>query len=76
PVRRAVSTLQINNKIENRQDALAQLIEIRTWFTRMEPSSPVILLLELAESMVGKRFTELMKILPSELVNKIDSENT
>jgi len=76
PVKRSVSTLQINNTIENRQDALAQLIEIRTWFTRMEPSSPVILLLELAESMVGKRFTELMKILPSELVNKIDSENT
>jgi len=72
----SVSTAKINNKIENRQDALAQLIEIRTWFTRMEPSSPVILLLELTESMVGKRFTELMKILPSELINKIDSENT
>lgn len=71
----SVSTLKINNKIENRHDALAQLIEIRTWFTRMEPSSPVILLLELTESMVGKRFTELMKILPSELINRIDSEN-
>lgn len=76
PVKCSVSTLQINNKIENRQEALAQLIEIRRWFTRMEPSSPVILLLELTESMVGKRFTELMKIMPPELVNKIDSENT
>ncbi|WP_455814276.1 type VI secretion system protein TssA [Pseudomonas graminis] len=75
-VRRSVATPKINNKIENRQDALALLVEIRTWFTRMEPSSPVILLLELTESMVGKRFTELMKILPSELINKIDSENT
>lgn len=75
-VKYPASALKINGKIENRQDALAQLIEIRTWFTRMEPSSPVILLLELTESMVGKRFTELVKILPSELIDKIDSENT
>lgn len=76
PVTRSVSISQINNKIENRQDALAQLGEIRMWFTRMEPSSPVILLLELTESMVGKRFSELVKIVPPELINKIDSENT
>lgn len=74
-VNRPTSTAQVNNKIENRQDALVLLGEIRTWFTHMEPSSPVILLLELTESMVGKRFTELMKILPSELITKMDSEN-
>ncbi|MFK8256249.1 ImpA family type VI secretion system protein [Erwinia sp. AnSW2-5] len=75
-VNRPPSASQNNNKLENRQDALALLVEIRMWFTRMEPSSPVILLLELTESMVGKRFTELMKILPSELITKMDSENT
>lgn len=72
----STSTPQKRKKIENREDALLLLGEIRTWFTLMEPSSPVILLLELTESMVGKRFTELLKILPSEIINKIDGENS
>lgn len=75
-VKHSLPTAQGNNIIEDRQDALALLVEIRTWFTLMEPSSPVIVLLQLTESMVGKRFTELVKMLPSELINKIDSENT
>ncbi len=75
-LKHTLPSVQGNSIIENRQDSLARLVEIRTWFTLMEPSSPVIVLLQLTESMVGKRFTELMKILPSELINKIDSENT
>ncbi|QGU85828.1 hypothetical protein GN242_00700 [Erwinia sorbitola] len=76
PVRRSIPSSQINSLIETREDALARLGEIRNWFTRVEPSSPVIILLQLAESMVGKRFTELLKMLPSEIIDKIDSENT
>lgn len=75
PATHSLSASHLKNTIENRTEALAQLSEIRKWFTQMEPSSPVILLLELTESMVGKRFTELLKILPSELIDKLDSEN-
>lgn len=60
--------------IESRSDALLKLREVRTWFTRTEPSSPVILLLEFAESTVGKSFPELLKILPSEIIEKLALE--
>lgn len=66
--------IQKAKEIENRSDALAKLREIRTWFTKMEPSSPVILLLAFAESTVGKSFSELLKILPADVIEKMDPD--
>ncbi|EOS94469.1 type VI secretion system ImpA family N-terminal domain-containing protein [Erwinia tracheiphila] len=60
--------------IETRSDALSKLREIRTWFTKMEPSSPVIPLLAFAESTVGKSFSELLKILPAEMIEKMNPD--
>ncbi|KAB8313462.1 hypothetical protein EH228_02030 [Erwinia endophytica] len=66
--------IEVQKTIENRSDALSKLREIRTWFTKMEPSSPVIPLLAFAESTVGKRFSELLKILPPDMIEKIDPD--
>jgi len=54
--------------IGNRGDAIARIREIRSWFTTMEPSSPIILLLELAENSAGKSFAQLLKNFPSETI--------
>lgn len=54
--------------IETRQQALAQLVEIRAWFENKEPSSPVPLLLAFAEKTVGMRFPALINILPAEII--------
>ena len=56
----------------DRWSALATLQDVRTWFERNEPSSPVIVLLRQSERMVGKRFSELAHIIPAELLAKWD----
>ncbi|WP_199737321.1 type VI secretion system protein TssA [Erwinia psidii] len=60
--------------ITTRSDALLKLREIRTWFTKMEPSSPVIPLLAFAESTVGKSFSALLKILPADMIDKMNPD--
>ena len=59
----------------DRWSALAKLQEVRNWFEENEPSSPVIVLLRQGERMVGKRFSELIHIIPSDLLAKWDEEN-
>lgn len=56
----------------DRWSALSTLQEVRMWFERNEPSSPVIVLLRQSERMVGKRFSELAHIIPAELLAKWD----
>lgn len=58
-----------------RADALTHLQEVRTWFINKEPSSPVILLLEFTEKMIGMRFTELVKHLPSEMIARLEGND-
>lgn len=58
--------------IQNRADALARLIEVREWFTAMEPSSPVIALLAFSEKTIGKSFGELLQFIPQELISKLN----
>jgi len=57
-----------HRKIESRDDAISRMKEVRSWFTAMEPSSPVIILLELAENSTGKSFAQLLKKFPSEII--------
>ena len=57
--------------ISSRQEALVKMREVRSWFIRMEPSSPVSLLLEFAELATGKSFPELLKILPPDVIAKL-----
>lgn len=59
--------------IQDRTDALLRLREIQQWFVRHEPSSPVGDLLTLTEQIVGKRFTELLQILPQDLLTRLSN---
>lgn len=58
-----------------RADALSRLQEVRAWFINKEPSSPVILLLEFSEKMIGMPFTELVKYLPPEMIARLEGND-
>ncbi|ANS44538.1 ImpA family type VI secretion system protein [Serratia inhibens] len=59
-------------KIENRDDALDRLREVRAWFVHTEPSSPVISLLAFTEKTIGKGFFELVQYIPAELIATLE----
>lgn len=74
PASVAIPTSVITAKeIECRADALSRLLEVRAWFTRVEPSSPVIALLAFTEQTIGKSFVELLQYLPAELIAKLEA---
>lgn len=58
----------------DRDAALARIREAREWFEQYEPSSPIPLLLRRAEQFVGKRYAEIVKAIPAELLAQWDSE--
>jgi type VI secretion system protein ImpA len=52
----------------DRQAALALIRTARTWFEAHEPSSPIPVLLKRAEQFVGKRYADVVKAIPAELL--------
>ncbi|WP_330982229.1 MULTISPECIES: type VI secretion system protein TssA [Enterobacterales] len=62
-----------NPDIASRAQALAWLKEVQAWFVAAEPGSPIILLLEFAIKTSGKSFTELMQLLPVEIVSHLNN---
>lgn len=63
-----------SGQIRDRSDALVRLRLIRHWFESSEPSSPTIPLLRQAERLVGKRFSEVINEIPTELLEKWDTQ--
>jgi type VI secretion system protein ImpA len=55
-------------KPADRRAALALIQLARQWFETNEPSSPVPVLLRRAEQCVGKRYAELVRVIPAELL--------
>lgn len=67
-------TAVLNNPgIHNRAQALASLKEVQAWFVAAEPGSPIILLLEFAIKTSGKSFTQLMQLLPVDIVSHLNN---
>jgi type VI secretion system protein ImpA len=65
--------------INNRKEAILAIKKATLWFIENEPSSPVIILLNQAEKMIGKKFSEVFQSIPEELVyqwSKESDENT
>lgn len=60
--------------INSRKDALEKIQEVRSWFQKVEPSSPITLLLDYAEKAAGKNFLELSKFFPAEILAILDTE--
>ncbi|SEJ77364.1 ImpA family type VI secretion system protein [Achromobacter sp. NFACC18-2] len=56
-----------------RWDMLETLRSARQWFEFHEPSSPVSVLLKQAERMVGRRYAELHRMVPAELLEQWDA---
>ncbi|WP_144159875.1 type VI secretion system protein TssA [Paraburkholderia sp. BCC1885] len=59
---------------DDRQAALQRIREARHWFETHEPSSPIPLLLKRAEQFVGKRYAEIVRAVPLELLAQWDAE--
>jgi len=69
PVRAAErTTAQPGSAPVDRQAALGLIRTARTWFETHEPSSPIPVLLKRAEQFVGKRYAEVVKAIPAELL--------
>ena len=60
--------------IDSRADALHRLQEVRSWFARTEPSSPLVQVLKYAEDSIGKSFADLLKMYPPEIVAMLNQE--
>lgn len=60
--------------IVNRHVARERIRDVRLWFEEHEPSSPVSLLLRQAEQLIGKRFAEVVDVLPQDLLQKWENE--
>jgi len=52
----------------NREMALASIRSARRWFETNEPSSPIPVLLKRAEQFVGKRYGQVVRAIPPELL--------
>ncbi|MFK0380186.1 type VI secretion system protein TssA [Pandoraea sp. NPDC090278] len=59
----------------DRHAALMQIRAAREWFEHHEPSSPVPLLLQQAEHLVGKPFAEVFQAIPADLVERWAQES-
>ncbi|MGN6318857.1 ImpA family type VI secretion system protein [Trinickia sp.] len=52
----------------DRETALASIRSARRWFETNEPSSPIPVLLKRAEQFVGKRYAQVVRAIPAELL--------
>lgn len=59
-----------------REHALQYMVLAREWYEINEPSSPVGVLLKQAERLVGKRFTEVVQAVPTELMVLWDQDDS
>jgi len=56
--------------LRDRDEALDLIREARHWFEQHEPSSPIPVLLRRAEQFVGKRYADVVKAIPAELLEQ------
>ncbi|WP_446904371.1 type VI secretion system protein TssA [Burkholderia sp. YIM B11467] len=66
----------MNSVPSDRDSALATIRAARTWFENHEPSSPIPVLLKRAEQFVGKRYAEVVKAIPAELLVQWEAEDS
>lgn len=60
--------------LSSRETVVQAIREARQWFEAHEPSSPIPVLLRRAEQFVGKRYAEVVKAIPAELLVEWDQE--
>ncbi|REG61332.1 type VI secretion system protein ImpA [Paraburkholderia sp. BL6669N2] len=67
-------SLGVNVAAAGREGALERIRDARYWFEQHEPSSPIPVLLKRAERFVGKRYVDVVKAIPTELLEQWDNE--
>lgn len=60
----------------NRELVRQTLAQVRAWIEQNEPSSPVSIVLKQAERMWGKRFSEVVHLIPPELLQQWDQDQS
>jgi type VI secretion system protein ImpA len=70
------STPLKTGKASDRHAALNLIREARQWFEQHEPSSPIPVLLKRAEQFVGKRYVDVVKAIPAELLAQWETEES
>jgi type VI secretion system protein ImpA len=60
--------------LPDRDAALQSMRQAREWFEMWEPSSPIPVLLRRAEQLIGKRYAEVLKAIPADLMLEWDKE--
>lgn len=63
--------------VSGRNQAQGLIRQARLWFIQNEPSSPVVLLLQKAEGLIGKPFEDVFQAIPADLIelwHSTDSE--
>jgi type VI secretion system protein ImpA len=66
----ALGNIRTYDAQDGRAEAQALIRQARLWFATNEPSSPVVLLLQQAEGLIGKPFEQVFQAIPVELVEK------
>lgn len=64
----AGGALRVEGELSSREQVSALLEKIYRYYERAEPSSPVPLIMKSCEKMVGKRFTDIVKVLTPDAV--------
>ena len=59
----------------DRRAALTLIREARQWFEQNEPNSPIPVLLRRAEQFVGKRYIDVVRAIPAELLAEWETDN-
>jgi type VI secretion system protein ImpA len=62
--------------LEEREQIRALLRQVRQWIEHHEPSSPVTILIKQADRMWGKRFSEIATMIPPDLMQAWDRDDT
>jgi type VI secretion system protein ImpA len=60
--------LRLDGELSSREQVAQMFEKIYRYYERVEPSSPVPLIMKSCEKMVGKRFTEIVKVLTPDAV--------
>jgi type VI secretion system protein ImpA len=58
----------LDGELSSREQVAQMFEKIYRYYERVEPSSPVPLIMKSCEKMVGKRFTEIVKVLTPDAV--------
>ena len=68
--------MRLDGELTSRDQVAVLLDKIYRYYERAEPSSPIPLVMKCCERLVGKRFTDIVKVLTPEAVALLERVST